>query len=118
MAQDAETQQWARANKACWELRPLVEMHEGQRVQVGFELDLYAQVGASLSASAEDRLEALWQRLRDIAESLPALLAPGARIEVEPFEAADRLRPETAFAPEVMLQARLIHASDYFAPVA
>ncbi len=117
MPTDAETQQWARENKAAWELRPLVEMHEGQRLQVGFELDLYARVTADLSASAEDQLETLWRRLRDIAESLPAVLAKGARIEVEPFEAADRLRPETGFAPEVLLQARLFHASDYFAPV-
>ncbi len=116
MPTDAETQQWARANKASWELRPLVEMHEGQRVQVGFELELYARL-PDLSSEEESPMEALWNRLREIAESLPAVLAKGARIEVEPFEAADRLRPETGFAPEVMLQARLIHASDYFAPV-
>ncbi len=116
MPTDAETQQWARATRASWELRPLVEMHEGRRVQVGFELDLYARL-PDLSSQEESPMEALWQRLREIAESLPALLATGARIEVEPFEAADRLRPETGFAPEVMLQARLFHAADYFAPV-
>ncbi len=116
MPTDAETQQWARANKASWELRPLVEMHEGQRVQVGFELELYARL-PDLSSEEESPMEALWNRLREIAESLPAVLAKGARIEVEPFEAADRLRPETGFAPEVMLQARLFHAADYFAPV-
>ncbi|HVO11331.1 MAG TPA: hypothetical protein VMX54_11375 [Vicinamibacteria bacterium] len=116
MPTDVETQQWARTTRASWELRPLVEMHEGQRVQVGFELELYARL-PDLSSEEESPMEALWQRLCGIAESLPAVLAPGARIEVEPFEAADRLRPETGFAPEVMLQARLFHASDYFAPV-
>jgi len=116
MATDAETQQWARENKASWDLRPLVEVHEGQRVQVGFELELYARL-PDLSSEEEQPMEALWQRLREIAESLPPLVAKGARIEVDAFEAADRLRPETGFAPEVMLQARLFHASDYFTPV-
>ena len=117
MPTDAETQQWARANKASWELTPLVEMHRGERVQVGFELELYARIPAGLAAEDEGPLEALWIRLREIAESLPATLAEAARIEVEPFEPADRLRPETNFAPEVLLKARLFHSSDYFAPV-
>ncbi len=117
MPTDGETQQWARENKASWELTPLVEMHEGRRVQVGFELALYARVPDGLSPEEGGPTEALWERLRDIAESLPAELGERATIEVEPFEPADRLRPETNFAPEVMLKARLFHASDYFAAV-
>ena len=61
-------------------------------------------------------MQALWDRLEEIAQSLAPLVAGDGRIEVDPFEEAGRLRPETQFAPEVMLQARLFHSSDYFAP--
>ena len=115
----ARTQAWARENKAAWEVAPLVEMHKGQRLQVGFELELYARIPAAASQSEADPAvaEALWDELREIAESLLPLAGAGARIDVEPFEAAGRLRPETQFAPEVLLKARLFHSSDYFAPV-
>jgi hypothetical protein len=115
----AETQAWARDNKAAWEVTPLFEMHKGERLQVGFELELYARIPPQIPPSAEREraLEALWDRLREIAESLLPIVGDEARIEVEPFENAGRLRPETKFAPEVLLQARLFHAADYFAPI-
>lgn len=116
----AETQDWARLNKVAWEVAPLVEMHKGERMQVGFELSLYARLPPeALASSAEETaLEGLWDRLQEIAESLLPIVGSGSRIEVDPFEAAGRLRPETNFAQEVLLTARLFHASDYFAPVA
>ncbi len=115
MAIDVDaTRGWARERKAAWEVEPLFEMHGKDRVQVGYELDLYARLPAGLSD--EDDGSRLWDRLREIAESLLPLLGENARMDLEPFEAADRLRSETGFAPEVLLQARLIHASDYFAP--
>ncbi|MGE5125654.1 MAG: hypothetical protein ACM3PV_05150 [Betaproteobacteria bacterium] len=115
-----ETQDWARQNKAAWEVAPLVEMHRGERTQVGFELSLYARLPPETQASSaeETALEGLWDRLREIAESLLPIAGDGARIEIDPFDAAGRLRPETNFAQEVLLTARLFHASDYFTPVA
>jgi hypothetical protein len=115
----AETRIWAESKKAAWELAPLVEMHHGEQVQVGYELDLYARAPAELP-DGEDKemaMEAAWDRLREIAESLVPEDSRVTRIDVEPFEAAACLRPETQFAPEVLLKARLFHASDYFAPV-
>jgi hypothetical protein len=115
----AETRVWAAENKAAWELMPLIEMHRGERVQVGYELDLYARVPTEVAAGedGERAMEAIWDRLREIAESLVPAGSTVTRIDVDPFEAADRLRPETQFAPEILLKARLFHASDYFAPV-
>lgn len=110
---------WAREHRACWEITPLIEMHRGEQVQVGFELDLFARIPTEIAPS-EDRqraVEAIWDRLRAIAESMLPLAGAEGRLDVEPFEAAGRLRPETQFAPEVLLKARLLHASDYFAPV-
>ncbi len=111
----AATREWARQNRAAWEVEPLVEMQGSERLQVGYELDLYARLPPGLS-SAEQGFAALWDRLREIAESLLPLVGPQARMELEPFDAAGRLRPETGFAPEVLLQARLFHATDYFVP--
>ena len=45
------------------------------------------------------------------------LAGADARLEVDPFDAAARLRPETQFAPEVLLSARLFHGSDLLVPV-
>jgi hypothetical protein len=118
MTVDVETTRgWAKEKKACWEIVPLVEKHHDELVQVGFDLSLFARI-PDLPAGDERFAEvhAIWDRLRDIAVSLTPLLAGDGRIEVDPFEEAGRLRPETQFAPEVMLQARLFHASDYFTP--
>ncbi len=113
-----ECRTWAQQWKAAWEVTPLVEMERGSQVQVGFELSLYARVPTDVPPGSEGdaAFEALWDRLREIAESLVPLAGKDARIEVDPFEAAARLRPETQFAPEILLSARLFHGSDLLAP--
>jgi hypothetical protein len=115
----AECRTWAQQARAAWEVSPLVEMDRGAQVQVGFKLELYARVPTEVPPSGErqDEVEALWDRLRDIAESLLPLAGADARLEVDPFEAAARLRPETQFTPEVLLSARLFHGSDLLAPI-
>jgi hypothetical protein len=115
----AECRTWAQQVKAAWEVSPLIELERGEQVQVGFELSLYARVPASLppGAGREASAEATWDRLREIADSLVPLAGADARIEVDPFEAAARLRPETGFAAETLLSARLFHGSDLLAPV-
>jgi hypothetical protein len=111
----AECRIWAQEAKAAWELRPLVDQQKGERIQVGFEIDLYARLpidvppGPQRQASAER----LWDRLREIAEQLLPVAGVDGRLEVDPYEAAARLRPETQFAPEMLLTARLFHGSDH-----
>jgi hypothetical protein len=114
---DEATRAWAIEKKACWEIVPLVERHHGELMQVGFDLSLFARI-PDLPAGDERFAEvhAMWDRLREIADSLGGLLAGDGRIEVDPFEEAGRLRPETGFAPEIMLQARLFHSAEYFTP--
>ncbi len=115
----AECRTWAQQAKAAWEVSPLIEMERGAQVQVGFELELYARVPTEIPLSGErrDAIEALWDRLRAIAESLLPLAGADARLEVDPFDAAARLRPETQFAPEVLLSARLFHGPNLLAPI-
>jgi hypothetical protein len=115
----AECRAWAAQVKAAWELAPLIEMERGAQVQVGFELSLFARVPADVPADPERQaaIERIWDRLREVAESLLPLAGADGRLEVDPFEAAARLRPETQFAPEVLLSARLFHGSDLLAPM-
>lgn len=108
--------EWARQHQAAWEIEPLVEVHEGERVQVGFEIDLYARVPSGATASSAI-LAALWDGLQSVAAMLAPAAGPDGRIEVEPFDAAERLRPETHFAPEIMLQARFVETAERFVAV-
>jgi hypothetical protein len=115
----AECRTWAQQVRAAWEVTPLVEMERGSPVQVGFELNLYARIPAEVAPGPERETAvwALWNRLREVAESLLPLAGADGRIDVDPFEAADRLRPETQYAPEVLLAARLFHGSELLDPV-
>jgi len=115
----AECRTWAQQAKAAWEVTPLIEMERGTQVQVGFELNLFARVPTDVppDADREASVESLWDRMREIAESLLPLAGTDARLEVDPFEAAARLRPETQFAPEILLSARLFHGSNLLDPV-
>ena len=115
----AEHRIWAQQARAAWEVTPLLEQRKAERIQVGFELSLFARIPAEIPPGPERQaaVERLWDRLREIAESLLPLAGTDARIEVDPFEAAARLRPETQFAPEILLSARLFHGADLLAPV-
>jgi hypothetical protein len=114
----AECRTWAQQAKAAWEVTPLIQLEKGAQVQVGFELSLYARVPTDVPAGGERlaAVEKLWDRMREIAESLLPLAGADARVEVDPYEAAARLRPETQFAPEVLLSARLFHGSNLLEP--
>jgi hypothetical protein len=114
-----ETRAWAEKNRAAWEILPLVETTCGERRQLGYELDLYARIPTEIPPSAERQRKTAetWDRLREIAESLSGLGREGERVEVEPFDAGGRLRPENHFEPEVLLRARVVHPAEYLAPV-
>jgi hypothetical protein len=115
----AECRTWAEQAKAAWEVTPLIELEKGVQVQVGFQLTLFARMPTDLPPGDERQaaVEKLWDRMREIAESLLPLAGADARVEVDPYEAAARLRPETQFAPEILLSARLFHGSNLLAPV-
>jgi hypothetical protein len=93
-------------------------MHQGEPVQVGYALRLYARVPTEIPPSPERRaaIIATWDRLREIADALVAE-EPGTRIEVDPYDAEERFRRENNFRPEVSVRARIVHEEDYFQPV-
>lgn len=120
MTTDAEWQDWARAHRACWEVQPLVELHEGRRIQVGFEFNVFAQFPST--ATDPDMRQQAFPLVRAKLEELARRAFPAegtvARFETQPIETAVRLRPETEFAPEVQLTVRLFHKQEYFQAVA
>lgn len=112
--------EWVAQHKVCWELSPLVEQdrHPNQaptRIQVGFELQLFAQHAEDAKPSPGcPECVTLYERLRAIAVfTLPKEQRP-SRYELSPFDSSFHLRPESGWVQEVQLTIRIIHGSDYF----
>jgi hypothetical protein len=100
----ASLQAWARGHNLAWEFQPLMEAVKGQGLRrTGLELHLFASAGGAAAGEAEDKPFAdLHEKVRRIAEmALPG--DAGVLVEVMPFDAAERLRPETGYAPEVQV---------------
>jgi hypothetical protein len=116
---DADTAAWAREHRACYELQPLVERHGGSKIQVGFTLTLYAALPMEKGPGPERREAGrqIWEKLREVVESLAPPADSRARAEIEPPRTAAFLRPENQMQPEIGLTARVFHGDDYFAPV-
>jgi len=115
---DAEWAAWAREHRVAFEVAPLIEQHDEQKLQVGFTLSLYAAVPMQLPAGAERQQagRALWQELRELAEAAVPEAERRGRVELEPPHTA-LLRPENEFKPEVGLTWRLSHKDEYLKPV-
>jgi hypothetical protein len=119
MTTDSDDVSWARTHRACYDVAALTEVRGRKQVAVGFTVDLYAALPLDVPAGPERQAEAarIWQRLRTILESVVPADTGGARIEVEPRQAAAFLRRENQLQPEIGLRARVFHGADYFAAV-
>lgn len=97
-------QAWVRGHKVAWEFQPLMEAVKGRGLRrTGLELHLFASAEGSAPAEPEDEPSAdLHERVRQIAEkALPE--DTHVLVEVLPFDAAEHLRPETGYEPEVQV---------------
>jgi hypothetical protein len=56
----------ARARRAAFEVQPLVEAHDGQRVTVGFEVNLYAGLATEHPTARVQKLQPLEDALLDL----------------------------------------------------
>lgn len=116
---EAEWREWAETHRACWEVMPLIEYHNGQNLQVGFEFNIFAQIPPSAS-TPEARREAfpgIAARLTELVGSAFPIEGGIARFEASRVETAVRMRPETGFAPELQITCRVFHKEDYFQKV-
>jgi len=107
--------EWAKAHKACFDVQPLIEMHKGEKVQVGFELRLYAQMPPDGERAGAASME-IYGRLREMLESVVGPDHPVARLEISSPSAA-RVRAETGMTPEIELSARIVRRQGTFEPV-
>lgn len=117
---NAETlREWINEHSVCWECSPMVEMYEGQRAQVGFELNLFGRHptrGISASGGFSEG-QAVYRKLREIALfALPNEVRP-SRYEIDPYHASIYFRPENGLTPEVQLTIRVLHRQQYFDPI-
>lgn len=101
---------WIREHEVCFEITPHFELHNHQRLQVGFDLTLMAVVPTHPDAGAPETRD-VYERLLEIAQ---LVLPASARREVEPFDAAYHLRREHAFEPEVQLVTQVLHPHGTF----
>jgi hypothetical protein len=106
---DDETAAWAKAQQACFETDPIVEMRGSEKVAVGFVLNLYAKLPMDVPPGEARRTASagLWDRLRGILDQ--ALEGGDAQVDVDPPKTAAVLRPENEMIPEVALRARIRH---------
>ncbi|HQZ16406.1 MAG TPA: hypothetical protein PLD86_05975 [Vicinamibacteria bacterium] len=118
MTTETDNETWARTHQACFELTPLVEMRGAQRIQVGFNVDLYARFPMD-KERGEARTQAaveIWTHLRTMLETAAQGGKGDARMEVEQMRPGAVMRQENKLEPEVNLRGRVFHA-DYFSAV-
>jgi len=110
--------EWARTHKACFEMTPLTEMRGSERIQVGYNVDLYALLPMDKPAGEERRAAGaeIWEKLKAVVESATKD-GGAARFEIEPARVGAIMRQQNDLQPEINLRARVFHADDYFKAV-
>jgi hypothetical protein len=110
---------WAQAHEACFEAAPLVEQGKTGKVQVGFTLSLYARLPLDPAPGADRRAAAaeVWERLKQIVQSLVPEEEGRVRVEIEAPRTAAFFRPENQMKPEIGLNARVSHSGSYLTEV-
>ncbi len=101
---EAEWARWAREHRACFQVAPIVEDVQGDKVQVGFSVTV--SVAARLESKAgpqrQQAVGKLWDELKLLADDVAPPEQRTARVQVEQ-SARVVLRPENEYKPEVNL---------------
>lgn len=114
-------QRFVRDNQVEWGVHSIFEKVRGERVPVGYELEISAvsdstrtsqYFGPDSPAPAQ-----LFCGLKTLVETLVPHTLDGTRIDVLPFDYSVHLDPRQRFRPRVLLKLQIIHAADYFQPV-
>jgi hypothetical protein len=106
---------WIHEHKCSYDIQPVVELGEGAPAQVGFELNLHAElpIGESLSPETGKALDEIRDRLGEILESLIPKDTK-AHVERVPFRRSVRFPKGAAGNPLVTRTAR-VFLPDYAA---
>ncbi len=115
---EATLREWIREHKVTWELGPWKEMVAHGPVAVGLELRLLARHApdAHPMPGCQECVQ-IYQALRVVALGALSREHRPTGYEIEPFEAAFHLRPESGWAPEVQLAIHIIHKEGYLRPL-
>jgi hypothetical protein len=108
-----ELKDWIRENEVCFEIGPNYELYHQDKLQVGFELTLFAKrpSGCRRGDPGCPACTETYETLRGIALKV---LPPNLRSEVGPFNAAFHLRSETHWKTEVDLVVQISHPAGTF----
>lgn len=111
----SEPSDWIREHKCTYDIQPVVELEEGQATQLGYELNLHAElpIGGTLTKEDATNLDGIRDRLGEILESLIPKDTK-ARIERVPFRRAVRFPKGGGKNPMVTRTVRVFHP-DYSA---
>jgi len=115
---DTEWAAWAKQHRVAFEVAPLMEAREGEKLQVGFALSLYAEIPMDLPPGKQ-RQEAGGRLKDELRACLEDAVPPAQRVagvQMEPPRTAV-LRPENELRPEISLTWRIFHADQYLKAV-
>jgi hypothetical protein len=104
-----KVREWVARHKVCWELSPLREMVKGEGLrQTGLEIVLLAQIPLT-GDTRRNEAEAVesYRGAEWIAQHVMPPEVEGLHCQVEGFDHAAHLRPETQFAPEIAARIRI-----------
>lgn len=107
--------EWIKEHKVCWELVPYYVFTSEGKIQVGFELDLYAQIDAQIRTNpGSTASEQIFEKLAHVARlSFPQDRRP-TRYDIQVFDASFHYRKETKLKPEIQLTLLITHRQDFF----
>jgi hypothetical protein len=105
---------WILEHRVCFELSPHFEIHQRQKVPVGFEVALFARPRKRAFADpGGEEARRLFEGMREV---LDAVMPSGVEYVVQPFDVSFHLRTASIWRPEVQLVAEILHGHT-FAPV-
>jgi hypothetical protein len=107
---------WVREHRVCFEVAPLVVLKNTAKCQIGFTLNVYAQ-HPHLEKRPKDKE---WIKIYLELEEIVQAVLPDeqrCRCEIQSFDNAVRIRPETGLKPEVQLAIIIGHRHNIFEPV-
>lgn len=102
---------WIREHEVCFEILPHHEVHEGAKLQVGFDLTLYGR--RSRQCRSDPGCPECFKVYEGLKEIALRAMPPDVRYQMGPFDASFHLRPENRFEPEVMLVVEILHGETF-----
>ena len=107
---------WIHDHRVSWELLPHFEIHDHRKIQIGFDLTLYAEDPGALGREFDDAEgPRIQEMLREIAHRVLPPESATTHIISDPSQPAVRLRPETGFRTEIALNLEIVHRHEDFA---